>query len=237
MNRPYREHAHPRERNPSMLQEPESPRPPRSQSVPMRRMLIPRQPSHINTRSSSRSPPGVFRRRERGESHHVTPSPRPTKYPRVAATSTFSYTSSGIGVSILGAIVGGLAARELSSVALPTRSTNELKDAVDVAGRSPYTDPNDGLIYHPPHPRARRPSSASRKEAHTTRMVSTVVGAMVGGIGANVIERRLESSQQRHHADQKAWENKFGRDGMVSRDERAAHSGRVSDHRYNETWG
>lgn len=200
-------------------------------------MLVPSHPPRYDS-SPTRFPPRAIHEHEAGDRQRDgnrwrSPSRTPASQARSAVDKSFSASSSGIGVGLLGAIVGGLAAREVSSAALPTRSKSELDDAIDGGGKGPYTDPRDGSVYYPPHPRARRPSSADRKEAQTTRMVSTVVGAIIGGLGANAIERRLETSRQKHRADQKAWEGKFGRDGLDRTDEGAVRSGRSYDHRHS----
>jgi len=103
--------------------------------------------------------------RRRGSS----PSPRapaersrsPLDTVRHGLRDSFTDSSAGLGASVLGAIVGGLAAREASDVAARRR--------------------------HGSHP----PAGGSDK----VRLVSTLVGAAVGGLGANALGRKLEDSK------------------------------------------
>jgi len=90
---------------------------------------------------------------------------------------SFSSSTSGLGVGVLGAIVGGLAAREAS----------------EAAGKK-----GGGHHHH----------SKDNKGA----LISTIVGAAVGGLGANAIEKRLELSRKKTKTEQDAWEKKWGRE-------------------------
>ncbi|EOO04313.1 hypothetical protein UCRPA7_153 [Phaeoacremonium minimum UCRPA7] len=74
---------------------------------------------------------------------------------------TFSQSNSGLGVGVLGAIVGGIAAREASEATL----------------------------------RARGKSHSGEHDKST--LVSTIIGAAVGGLGANALEKRLESAKKK----------------------------------------
>lgn len=94
------------------------------------------------------------------------------------------------------------------------------------SGPGPYRDARDGgPVYNPPHPRARRGSSAGKEEADKSRLVSTVVGAIVGGLGANALERRFESSRKSTRVEQAAWERKWG------------HGSDYGDHDYDRRGG
>ena len=100
----------------------------------------------------------------RRDSSALSPVPRhrsrsPPDKARRALGATFTSSSSGLGVGVLGAIVGGLAAREVSDVATRRRE----------AGRQGGSD--------------------------KARLVSTLVGAAVGGLGANALERKFEDSE------------------------------------------
>ncbi|OHE92299.1 hypothetical protein CORC01_12414 [Colletotrichum orchidophilum] len=105
---------------------------------------------------------------------------------RHAVDSTFTQSSSGIGVGLLGAVVGGLAAREVSDATVRSRNRKEI----------------DNGTYRPRSPR----------ETEKARVISTVVGALVGGLGANAIERRFEVARERDREQQLAWERKWGRE-------------------------
>ena len=89
---------------------------------------------------------------------------------------TFSQSTSGLGVGVLGAIVGGLSARE-ASLAASRRGGHH------------------------------RGGDESNKAA----LLSTIVGAAVGGLGANALEKRIESSRKKNKDEQDAWERKWGR--------------------------
>ncbi|KAF0316569.1 hypothetical protein GQ607_016215 [Colletotrichum asianum] len=110
----------------------------------------------------------------------------PLSKARHTVDHTFSNSSSGIGVGLLGAVVGGLAAREVSDAALRNRTRKEIEKGT----------------YHPRSPH----------DAEKARVISTVVGALVGGLGANALERRFESARERDHVQQAAWERRWGRE-------------------------
>lgn len=124
------------------------------------------------------------RSRSRSRSRH---RPRtPLGKARHAVDHTFSNSSSGIGVGLLGAVVGGLAAREVSDAVLRNRTHKEIEKGT----------------YHPRSPH----------DTEKARVISTVVGALVGGLGANALERRFESARERDRVQQAAWERRWGRD-------------------------
>ncbi|WDK09526.1 hypothetical protein CGRA01v4_00805 [Colletotrichum graminicola] len=105
---------------------------------------------------------------------------------RHAIDNTFTQSSSGIGVGLLGAVIGGLAAREVSDATVRTRNRKEMENGT----------------YRPRSPR----------ETEKARVITTVVGALVGGLGANALERRFEIARQRDREQQEAWERKWGRE-------------------------
>ncbi|OIW27746.1 hypothetical protein CONLIGDRAFT_449009 [Coniochaeta ligniaria NRRL 30616] len=98
--------------------------------------------------------------------------------------NTFSDSTSGLGVGVMGAIIGGLAARE----------------ATEAASRKANAKGGGG--------RSRRGSDANQGAA----LLSTLVGAAVGGLGANALEKRIEKSRNKTKDEQGRWERKFGRD-------------------------
>ena len=106
----------------------------------------------------------------------------------------FTHTSAGIGAGLLGAVVGGLVAREASNAANRHRSS-----------KGGYQRSNSD---------------------ETTRMVSTVLGAVAGGIGANVLAHKVEEG--RHRKREKGQEFDQRRDR--SPDPPAYESGRHSRH-------
>lgn len=77
---------------------------------------------------------------------------------RNTVQDTFTNTPSGIGVGVLGAILGGLAAH----------------GAADATARS----------------------RSSPREHQKARLISTVVGAAVGGLGANAFEKKRANRQR-----------------------------------------
>lgn len=79
--------------------------------------------------------------------------------------ATFSNSASGLGVGVLGAIVGGIVAREASESSAQGNGHR--------------------------HRHRRR----SYQDQERTRILSTLLGAAVGGLGANAIEKRIEKSR------------------------------------------
>ncbi|KAF9870543.1 hypothetical protein CkaCkLH20_12033 [Colletotrichum karsti] len=112
--------------------------------------------------------------------------PSPIGKARHAIDRTFTQSSSGIGVGLLGAVIGGLAAREVSDAAVRTRNRKEMESGT----------------YHP------RPHHDTEK----ARVISTVVGALVGGLGANALEKRFEAARERDWEQQQLWEKRWGRE-------------------------
>ncbi|KAL0940824.1 uncharacterized protein CTRU02_203587 [Colletotrichum truncatum] len=105
---------------------------------------------------------------------------------RHAIDHTFTPSSSGIGVGLLGAVVGGLAAREVSDVAVRSRTRKEMSNGT-------Y-------------------QTISLRDSEKRRVISTAVGALVGGLGANVLERRLEAVREQDKTQQEAWERRWGKE-------------------------
>lgn len=91
------------------------------------------------------------------------------------AETTFTDSNTGIGVGVLGALVGGLAAHEAS-------------EATSRHGGGRQTD-------------------AQRRN----QLLSTVVGAAVGALGANAVEKRLEVGRDKTLVKQDKWEDKWGK--------------------------
>ncbi|OLN91996.1 hypothetical protein CCHL11_01657 [Colletotrichum chlorophyti] len=159
--------------------EPDSPLSPRDNNA----LLIPPQSRH-RPRSLPPQALAVSRPRSRSRSHSRSRSP--ISKARHAVDNTFSQSSSGIGVGLLGAVVGGLAAREVSDATVRSRNRKEMENGT----------------YHP----------RSTRESDKARVISTVVGALVGGLGANALERRFESARAKDREQQEAWERKWGRE-------------------------
>ncbi|TPX13237.1 uncharacterized protein E0L32_006437 [Thyridium curvatum] len=158
------------------LQVPSSRHRPRSVPPPMSGALTTR------SRRGSRSPSP-----SRDHDHPHSPLDKA----RHALNHTFTPSTSGLGVGVLGAIVGGLAAREVSEAT----ARNKEKSA-----------PQHG-------------SGAKDEDRDRARLVSTLIGAAVGGLGANALEKRLEKGRKEDREEQEAWERKWGRRGRDDRDD------------------
>lgn len=172
--------------NPSNLQVPPSRHRPRSVPPPASSgaLLTRRQSDRPRSRSRSRS------RSSSGSGHERNVSP--LSKARHVFNQTFSHSTSGLGVGVLGAIVGGLAAREASEATVRARNNNN----------------HDGDHHHRPE---------SHREHQKSRLISTIVGAAVGGLGANALEKRLEAARERDREKQAEWERKWGKDGGAER--------------------
>ncbi|KAK1749991.1 hypothetical protein QBC47DRAFT_127690 [Echria macrotheca] len=92
-----------------------------------------------------------------------------------ALRDTFSNSTSGLGVGVLGAIVGGLAAREVSE-----RHSS---------GGGSGSGHGHGHGHH-------GSGSSVLGGEDKNALISTIVGAAVGGLGANAIEKRFERSRK-----------------------------------------
>lgn len=163
---PARELRRPRTRHRSL-----TPPPPRRQSRRTHHHSTP--PSRSPSRSPSRAPSRATSKRSRRTSPGAQDPIRKTQ---TLLKNTFSHSHSGLGVGVLGAIVGGLVAREASD------------------GRGSSRGPRQ-----------------SYQEQGRSRVLSTVLGAAVGGFGANAIEKQREKSRDKNadrsrdkNADQEA---------------------------------
>lgn len=126
-----------------------------------------------------------------------SPSPHPVDPVRRAQSAikdTFTNSTSGVGVGVLGAIIGGLVAREASDAASKPPATSSSSNKTSNGKRRHHSD--------------QRPSA----EKEQTRLISTLVGAAVGGFGANALEKRIEVGRQRTAEKEEAWERKWGKD-------------------------
>lgn len=173
----------PREPNMS-LQVPVSRHRPRSVPPPNSTAVVRQQQRHRSrprSRSSSRSS------RSSSHSSRDAGDRSPLGKARHVVKESFTHTPAGLGVGLLGAIVGGLAAREVSDATV-RRHNSKLGD--------------DGRGYR----------SRNSREHQKSKIVSTIVGAVVGGFGANAFERKLENARERDRDRQESWEKKFGRE-------------------------
>lgn len=138
-------------------------------------------------RQPSDPPPHTRQHSRRERDRSLSPSSRddnsgaedPVRKAQSLIKGTFSNSTSGLGVGILGAIVGGLVAREASD------STNQGKGH-----------------------RNRRQSYSDQERK---RLFSTVLGAAVGGFGANAIEKRIEKTRDKIADQEESWDKKSQR--------------------------
>lgn len=103
---------------------------------------------------------------------------------RSAIKDTFTGSRSGLGFGILGALVGGIVAHEVSHATVRPRN-----------GKS-----------------AERGSEPGRDADNASRL-ATLAGAVVGGLGANAMEKRFEESRRRERLGRDNWVNRWGEDG------------------------
>ncbi|KAM7206361.1 hypothetical protein V8F33_000647 [Rhypophila sp. PSN 637] len=129
----------------------------------------------------------------KGNKPTIGRSRTPMSKARQAISSTFSDSTTGLATGVIGAVLGGLAAREASEKVLTNKGGH---------GR-------DGHGHH-----------HSGKEA----LLSTIAGAAVGALGANVIEKRIESSRKKSSATSPTSASH-------------ANGGKGSDDGRNYTWG
>jgi hypothetical protein len=159
---------------------PHSVPPPTSSAVVHR----PRTPSPASSRSSSRSDRGrsyarSYRSDYRSDYRSHGHTPDPIHRTRGILENNFSHTRAGIGAGIVGAVVGGLVAKQASQAALRHRHKQSN---------------NNG--------RPRRHSSEA-----LPRIASTVLGAVAGALGANALTHKLEDARERNK-NMLAWENR-----------------------------
>ncbi|KAI1343782.1 hypothetical protein F5Y15DRAFT_178239 [Xylariaceae sp. FL0016] len=159
-----------------------------------------RSPASLTVPESSRSrprslPPAEYRRRasreiqrERekhyrdryGSSDDDERERSPLGKARHFVDHTFTDSTTGLGVGVLGALVGGLAAREAADATMS-------KDHHHHHGRGGGDD----------------------AEYKRNQLISTMVGAAVGALGANAVERRIEQGRERDRVKQERWERKW----------------------------
>lgn len=57
----------------------------------------------------------------------------------------------------------------------------------------------------------------SYHDAERARLISTVLGAAVGGLGANAIEKRIQVAREKTAEKEETWERKWNRDSKGRR--------------------
>lgn len=147
----------------------------------------------------------------RGYHHHCSPAPSVSKHRRRRSPSppprdpihrahhaikqTFTNSTSGMSVGVLGAVIGGLVAREAS-------------EAVTTPRRKPSKGHHGGHGHSHPH----QETNPDRK-----RLISTLVGAAVGGLGANALEKKIEVARKRTAGKEAAWERTWKKESHGQR--------------------
>ncbi|KAI0106983.1 hypothetical protein GGR51DRAFT_517016 [Nemania sp. FL0031] len=145
----------------------------------------PRSPSAGLQVSELRSRPRSHGPRERGDNKYGESDDSddgrtrsPMEKAKRFVDNNFSDSTTGLGVGVLGALVGGLAARE----AVELTSNRQVGDRRDEA------------------------------DHRRNQLISTVVGAAVGALGANAIEKRIETRRARDEGgEQDKWERRWRR--------------------------
>ena len=145
------------------------------------------------SRSSSRSPSPDWFARERQRLETIK---TPAEKAGEVLKDKFSHSTAGLGVGILGAAVGAWVASEASDAHGRYRTSKELEEH------------HDNPKYRPTSPR----DSSSK-----SKIALAVLGAVVGGLGANAIERRVEDARERDKDRRESWERRW-RDGDGDRD-------------------
>ncbi|KAL2755840.1 hypothetical protein ACRALDRAFT_1070969 [Sodiomyces alcalophilus JCM 7366] len=228
-------HHSPSRRNSDRFNAPLSNRRPRS--LPPEHGLVPRDhqrhrpsappavpdPPSIHHHRHPHSPPPRSRSRRRRSSRSKSTTRGPIDKARDAVDQTFSQTPAGLGVGLLGAVVGGLAARRVNDSAARARRHRTASSPSPPGWRSRHSPRSysSSSRFSPVH--SRNDSRSDEDDAaKRSRLISTAVGAVVGGLGANAVERRFEDSRERNRAEQAAWERKW-RPVDVSHDRRHRH--------------
>lgn len=145
-----------------------------------------RQVSPYRGRPRSLPPPARRKRsyRELTDASPLHDYDGPLEKARDLVDNTFTNSNTGLGVGVLGAIVGGLIAREASEAT------------------------------------THRPRSRGRHGSDKGPLVSTIVGAAVGGLAANALEKRIEVARAKTAEKEGAWERKWGQDSRGRKLER-----------------
>lgn len=102
---------------------------------------------------------------------------------RGAIKDTFTDSRSGLGFGILGALVGGIVAHEVSHAPVP---------------------PLDG--------KSAESGSEPGRDVEKASRLTTLAGAIVGGLGANALEKKFEESRRRERMGRDDWV-RWGEDG------------------------
>ncbi|KAF4120972.1 hypothetical protein GMORB2_2458 [Geosmithia morbida] len=114
---------------------------------------------------------------------------------RKMVKNNFSNSTVGIGASLVGALAGGYVAREASE-----RFAENRRRSGDSRGSKGSQGSRN------------RQNSETDKEEERIRLATTILGAAIGGLGANALTRRYENSRDVADIRQRAWDDSYGRD-------------------------
>lgn len=154
---------------------------------------------------SSRGASYSRRRRSPSSRHSPSPAAAPLRKAKDLYSSTFSPSTTALGVGVLGAIVGGLAAREATEHARKSSSHNGKKSSH-----------HDG--HSSSSSKGRKNQKEEEERERKAALISTIVGAAVGGLGANVIEKKLEEKKKAGEEEKRAKERGGGYRELRDRD-------------------
>lgn len=121
-------------------------------------------------------------------------SESPLSKAKATMDDNFTRSTAGIGASLLGAVAGGWAARQAGET-LSRRRRDKQEHEDFHSGR-----------------RRRRSDADGDAQDDKIRLASTILGAAIGGLGANALANRFEDSKVKTRAHQDAWEDKWGSD-------------------------
>ncbi|KAK3191847.1 hypothetical protein K4F52_002273 [Lecanicillium sp. MT-2017a] len=176
-----------------------------------------------------RSPsPDRYSRSRRGRSRSSSASSRrsrghgggnesPLSRARSVMEDNFTHSTRGIGASVLGAVVGGFVANKASGAA--------------------FGDKDKGRRHHGKHHQRRHSAGGDH---NVPQAVSTLLGAVAGGLGANAIAHRVEESRDRKNSrHQIGWDGGSRRsyddyDDDYRYDDRRYDDRRYGDGRYDD---
>jgi uncharacterized protein YcfJ len=157
---------------------------PRSQPPPDSREMVRRGRSPSLVYGDEDYDEEISRSFSRSRSRSRPRDQSPLSRARSTVQDNFSNSTAGIGAGLIGAIAGGFAARQVS---------DRVSDRRRASG---------------PPGRRRRQSDADKDER--IRLASTILGAAIGGLGANALTNRFEDSRAEGRAQQQAWESRYG---------------------------
>lgn len=123
--------------------------------------------------------------------------------------TNFSNSTAGIGAGLVGALAGGYAAREVSERFVENRR-RAAEEASHGSSSRPGSSSKSGSRNSGSRPK--RSSSETERDEERIRLATTIIGAAIGGLGANALTKRYESSRDVNEVRRRAWDDSYGRD-------------------------